>query len=632
MGRWYLWLVALVIFAIGCGGRSDGGTEDPGTFDGGRDVRSDTIGEQDAPRVEDVAHVGDASRVDGADVSVADGSSDDHAEDTRDSGGSPDLSDDGTADAPFDSIDTGPDRSVDDADVRDGASADILDGTNDVTTERDVSNGTDAPTDAAHDVSTEQGLDAPRDTVDDARADHGSDDAPTLDADAADACIGCGLVGLTVTPAGATVIHRFTCWMHAVGTYADGSVRELTQYVTWSVSDGALGHVSNRATTYGLLTGGSSGILTVTAALGGITGSANVTVPLGDPFMIKMTPPVASIAAGTQQQLQATAIFSDATWVDWTSMLTWSSSNPSVATITDGVVTAVAPGTTTITGTLVGLTGTATVTVTPAAFTSLSMEPTAMTLPLGVTGPFRAIAHFSDGTTQNLTEQAMWGSTDITRAVVSDTAGSKGRVSGVAAGSATITASYGGLVVTAPVTVAPANLLSMGTLVPPSNRLMMFFTLAMSAYGYYSDGNFYNLSDQATWTSSDASIIQVSGRHITGVGEGTATVRATMGNVSGEVSVEVRAGALVSAAMNPSPASVVRGQSILFYVTGTYADGSTYELTRFFPWYTGDPNIAWIGDPTGESSPRLTGVNVGTTDVIVFGVGSGGSTAVTVTP
>jgi hypothetical protein len=617
-----------MILAIGCGGRSDSDAEPyPDASDGGRDVRNDALGERDSPRLDDAPSIEDVARTDGA--------GDEHAEDARDSGGSADVSDGGVVDAPFDSLDASSDRIADDADVRVDASLDALDAPNDIAGERDASSGDasdgDARFDVVADVPVEPGSDDAHDSGGDLPAVDGFDDAPISDAATVDACVACGLVSLTVTPPGATVFYRFTRWMSASGTYADGSTRDLTQHVRWSVSSSSLGHVSNRATTVGLLTGRWPGIVTVTAALGGVTGSADVTVLSGDPFMMKLMPPVASIAVGTQQRLNATAIFSDAVWQDWTSMsiLTWSSSSPSVATVADGVVTAMAPGTTTITATFSWLTATATVTVTPAMLTSLSLEPTVATIPLGAKRPFRAIGHFNDGTTQDLTEQALWGSTNLACAVVSDSAGSKGKVSGVGMGDATITASYGGLVVTTTVTVAAPILQSLAVLYPPSGRLMMFFGLPMSAYGNYADGTSYDLTDQTTWTSSDPSIVEVSGRTITGVGEGTATVRATVGAVSGQVSVEVRAGALVSSVVTPNPASVGRGQSILFYLTGTYADGSTYDLTRFFPWYTTDPAIAWIGDPTGESPPTLTGVNAGTTNVIAF---AGGSSAVTVTP
>ena len=524
---------------------------------------------------------------------------------------------DGAADAP----DGNADGSVDDADVRADESADTADGPIDVSSDASIDG--DAPT----------APDDARDATDDEPADCAFDDAATLDVDADDACsdVTCNLVSITVTPSNPTVSPHSTCWMQAFGTYSDASVRDITKHVTWSGSGGSVLHISNRAGIEGLVTARVTGLGVVTAGLGVISGSTTVNVMTADPAVLRLTPSVASIAVGTRKPLKATVIFSDfASWIDGTSVSTWSSSAPSVATVIDGVVSAVAPGTTTITAAVAWLTATATLTVTPATVVSLAMQPAMVTLPIGPKRGLQAIAHFSDGTTQNVTDQALWGSTDITHAVVDDTAGSKGKVTGVGVGSATISASYGNIAATAAIDVSTATLQSLAVLYPPSGRLMMFLTLPMSAFGHYSDQQVFDLTDQTTWTTTDSSIVEVSGRHITGVGEGTTLVRAHAGGFMGQVGVEVRAGVLSSIAVAPNPASVVRGASIPFYATGTYADGSTYDLTWFLPWNTVDPSVAWIDNPT-EAAPKLTGVNAGTTDVTAYWAGVGGSSVVTVT-
>ena len=100
MGRFYRWLVALMIVAIGCGGRSDDGVdEDSGALDGGHDARrsDDAPREANAPRVDGV--------LDAADMSFADRGSDVRPDDARDAGGSIDVSDAGFVDAGGDSLD-----------------------------------------------------------------------------------------------------------------------------------------------------------------------------------------------------------------------------------------------------------------------------------------------------------------------------------------------------------------------------------------------------------------------------------------------------------------------------------------------------------------------------------------------
>lgn len=82
---------------------------------------------------------------------------------------------------------------------------------------------------------------------------------------------------------------------------------------------------------------------------------------------IAITPPTATIASATQQALQlvSTGTFNGGATSIMTTLTAWTSSNPAAATVdTYGLVTAVATGTTTITGNCLNNTATATITVT----------------------------------------------------------------------------------------------------------------------------------------------------------------------------------------------------------------------------------------------------------------------------
>ena len=615
MACFYRWLPVLMIAIIGCSGHADDDVaeEDSGAADGSRDrdaYANDGVGARDGDRTssDGAADSRDVLVVDNA-VGGRDGQLD-----ARDAGSAADTSDsrvpDGRADAVdarADGVDSGAD-SV--ADIRDGNTGEV-----------DVF--IDAPS----------GADA-RDAASEPPVDDGFDDARISDADAGSNCtpVTCNLVSLAVTPALPSISPHSTTWIHAIGFYADNSMRDLSKDALWSSANASV-HVSNAVGNEGLVTARITGTSVVSAKVGVLEAATTVVVLTADPAVLRLTPSVASIASGTAQPLKATVIFSDmSSWADWTSMMQWSSSSPSVATVADGIVTGVAPGTTTITATFSGLTASVQLTVTPATLAGLSVEPAALTLPVGPKRPLRAMGHFSDGTTQDLTARAVWGSSNAARATVGDGAfGAKGYVSGVSPGSATISASFGGIGASAAIDVSTAVLQSIGVLNPPAGRLMMFMDLPMEASGTYSDGSSFDITAQTTWTSSDSAIIEVSGRTITGVGEGYANVDALAGGVSQRLSLEVRAGELGSIAISPSPASVVRGASIAFSATGTYTGGSTYELTWFLPWNTVDPNVAFIADPERGGPPKLTGVNAGTTNVTASWAGVGASSVVDVT-
>ncbi len=92
------------------------------------------------------------------------------------------------------------------------------------------------------------------------------------------------------------------------------------------------------------------------------------TAPLATVASIDVTPATASVAVGATQQLNAVATYSDSSTLDVTGSATWTSSSGAVATLSaPGLATGVAPGTATLSATVGGVTGSATVTVTPPA-------------------------------------------------------------------------------------------------------------------------------------------------------------------------------------------------------------------------------------------------------------------------
>src|SRR5262249_42578172 len=145
-----------------------------------------------------------------------------------------------------------------------------------------------------------------------------------------------------------------------------------------------------------------------------------------------------SIANGTTVQLIATGEFSDGTTEDLTDSASWTSAPEGTATVDPhGLVTGAAEGSATITATQEGVSGSITLTVTPAKLASLVITPVNPSLALGTTIQLTATGTFSDGTTQDFTSSADWiGSPD---ASVSPTGMMTGIMSGHGLIQATVT-------------------------------------------------------------------------------------------------------------------------------------------------------------------------------------------------
>ena len=130
----------------------------------------------------------------------------------------------------------------------------------------------------------------------------------------------------------------------------------------------------------------------------------------------------------------------------------WTVSPSTVASVnTNGVVTAVSAGQATVVATSGGTSGQQLVTVIPAPVANISVTPTPASVVAGATLQLAATLRDASGvvlTGRNI----LWSSSDSAKAVVSD----GGLVTGLVAGSATVSASSEGKVAAALVTVMPA--------------------------------------------------------------------------------------------------------------------------------------------------------------------------------
>jgi uncharacterized protein YjdB len=172
------------------------------------------------------------------------------------------------------------------------------------------------------------------------------------------------VASITITPPGSqTVFQGLTLQLAA--TLRDGNQPSniLTgRAVSWTTSNPAVATVSSS----GLVTGNALGSAQITVESEGVTASVQVTVQPRPVATVALSPNPGSVKAGTQ--LQMTLDLRDVNGNALTTAgrtVTWESSNKPVATVQDGVVNGVTPGSVTITVTVDGKSASALVSVTP---------------------------------------------------------------------------------------------------------------------------------------------------------------------------------------------------------------------------------------------------------------------------
>ena len=358
------------------------------------------------------------------------------------------------------------------------------------------------------------------------------------------------LQSIAVSTANPSILSLSSASFKAIGYYSDGTTGDITSLAAWTSSrpDIATIAASGAATT--LLQGTTS----ISATLGGISGTANLKVTGGNLTDIVISPANPFLVKNTLTRITATGSFSNGTSRDITGVVVWSTANTAIATVT-GVsgnlvwlnALAVTPASTptTVTAKSGTRSATANLTVTAPVLQSLSITPASLNLTVGTSDRFAVTANFSDGTAQDVTANATWKSSNVTKATIGDSGIAKGRVSGVAAGTTTISATYGGTSVTAtPVTVAVTtrtlqSLTILGsTTVPSGNQVNL------TATANYFDGSNKDVTEDTAWTIDNPNVAILADStnqpgQVVGVDSGSATLTITFGGKSQTTTVRV---------------------------------------------------------------------------------------------
>jgi len=333
---------------------------------------------------------------------------------------------------------------------------------------------------------------------------------------------------------------------------------------------------------------------------------------------VVMSPTSGTVSVGGTLPLTATPL--DASGNALTDrVVTWTSNATGVATVsTSGLVTGVGVGSATITATSGGKSATSAITVVvPVA--SVAVSPTSATVSVGGTQQFTATPLDASGNPLS-GRTVTWTTGTPGVATVS----ASGLVSGVAAGSATITATSegktGNAAVTVPVPVASVAVSPASATVANGNTVQLTAT-TLDASGNTLTGR------TVTWVSGATGVATVSATGlVTGVAVGSATVTATSEGQSGQSAITVTSVPVASVAVSPSSAAVLVGSTV--QLTATPLDASGNPLGgRTITWTSSAPGVATV-----SASGVVTGVSVGGATITATSEGKSGSSAITVNP
>lgn len=397
-------------------------------------------------------------------------------------------------------------------------------------------------------------------------------------------------------PKGVTLAYK------ALGYYSDGTNLDITANANWSIGNSAVATI-NAA---GRVTAVAIGTTDITATLDGLSTSGPLEVTAAKLASITLTPANSQLANGLSQTYHARGSFTDGSSVDLTTQANWSSSNPAIASIdTNGLVKAVAAGTTDIHATLAGVSASTPLEITAAKLISLKLTPADGPLAKGLTRQYDAQGVFTDDT-RDITASVTWSSSNPSVASIDAT----GLAAAIDIGTTTITAKLGQISASAKLEVTAATLTGL-TLTPANTQLAESFTQQYHAQGTFTDGSQQDITAQVNWNSSNPAVANIDPAGLATAQNtlGTTEIGATLDGISGNVTLEVNA-TLNAITVTPANTKLAKGTSKAYSVQGTFTDGSRHDITTRVTWSSTNITVATV-----DAAGLVTAHNAGTTAI-----------------
>jgi hypothetical protein len=347
------------------------------------------------------------------------------------------------------------------------------------------------------------------------------------------------LSSIEISPVISSASVGVTTQFYATGINDDSSHDDITSFVNWSSSDSSIASIDSD----GLLSRHLVGSVTISATYAAVSAQVSASVLGATLSEIEISPDTFSMPAGILHNYVATGIYTDGSREDLSDQVIWSSSDSAVASIDNGasskgLVEALSAGSSTIGATYASISKTTSLSVSGNTIVSLRVEPESVLMTNDLNKQFTLIGLDSDSNEYDLTEQALWQSSNAVLGLMSNLDGSKGLLNNLYDGSvnasSTITASYQGLSAAASVMVAPATVSEIW-INPVSIEVSTMSSTQFSVIANFDDGASMDVTSYVTWASEDSLVASVSNAYLTpglvsALSEGTTNIKAILGS------------------------------------------------------------------------------------------------------
>lgn len=427
---------------------------------------------------------------------------------------------------------------------------------------------------------------------------------------------------LSVTPNVANMMVNEQKQLKVEVTYTDDNVMDDTPYAIYKTDNSSVVTINNK----GLLTAVGTGTAKVSVWSAGYTERFTIEVtetPSKDGLnrIVDLAPNESDISFTINERTHPYTIeaeYQDGTTKDVTLKGRSTSLNPDIVTVENGVLTAIAPGTTQVLinhGTNIEILD---VTILPESSTpeqdlkieSFLFNTFDVVVQKDKLFPLRISAQYNDGSQTEITKNIQWTSKEPSIAVIEE-----GKITGKKKGSTTIIGQIDGFpAIEIPVTVneksGPGDLvgidLSEGMLImQPGDK-----PVDVIAFAEYTDNNVVEVDTDGKWESTDESVATVDKNgKITPVGPGEAYVYFRYHDGLNDA-VWVRNIKPHELVLSNTDVVLEPNESLIVSLDAVYGPRDVYEVTENAEWSVADKSVATITD-----SGRIVAQSVGKTTI-----------------
>ena len=315
---------------------------------------------------------------------------------------------------------------------------------------------------------------------------------------------------------------------------------------------------------------------------------------------ITVTPATSTLVLNAQLPLQAEVRDVAGGDVPGTA-ITWTVQDPKIVSVSGtGLVTALALGTSQVAANALGKSGIATITVTKPPVASVRLQPDQAAVAVGATTQLSAAA--LDGNGAVMSDRAIaWTTSNSAVAAVNGS----GLVTGVASGTASITAASEGKSSSATITVY--QVVARVDVNPASVSLQAGQTQQLVATARDPRGDVV-AGKTVLWTSDNPAVASVNGGFVTTSKTGVATITATVDGVKGTAKITVTPGAVATVNVTAPANTLALKATMQLTATALDDQGNTVPIQSFL-WSTSNTltaSVSGSGVVTGKRAGVVT--------------------------